>query len=149
MIEQHNSVDLIDLTNYKDERGKIVILDKNSISTSSTNSDTFFTKRAFYIYDVTAERGEHAHFETRQLLIALNGSCKVTLDNGSTKETVSLNDKTKGLFQDKLIFGTMHDFSEDCILLVLADTEYEESDYIRSYDKFLDVVRNKSQKEQK
>ena len=86
-------------------------------------------------------RGNHAHYKTRQFLVAVHGSCKVTLDNGKTKETFDLNQSNLGLFQDALIWGTMHDFSADCVLMVLADALYDENDYIRNYDDFLKEVK--------
>ncbi len=66
------------------------------------------------------------------------------MDNGKEKETFDLNKQNLGLFQDALIWGTMYDFSKDCVLMVLADEHYDESDYIRDYSKFLEEVRNDS-----
>ncbi|GGH52948.1 dTDP-6-deoxy-3,4-keto-hexulose isomerase [Comamonas phosphati] len=115
-----------------DQRGKLVALE------SSINVP-FEIKRVFYIYGTQpgVPRGQHSHFETKQYLIAVNGSCKVTLDNGSAKETFLLNSPNMALFQDAMTWGEMHDFSSDCVLLVLASDYYDESDYIRNYDDFL------------
>ena len=85
-------------------------------------------------------RGNHSHYKTKQFLVAVNGSCKVTLDDGNTKETFDLNKPNLGLFQDALVWGSMHDFSSDCVLMVLADEYYDASDYITDYDKFLEVI---------
>jgi hypothetical protein len=73
-------------------------------------------------------------------LVAVNGSCKVTLDNGKEKETFELNRPNLGLFKDALIWGVMHDFSQDCVLLVMADEYFDASDYITEYDKFLENI---------
>jgi len=99
-------------------------------------------KRVFHIYGTQANisRGNHSHYQTKQFLVAVSGSCKVTLDNGSTKKTFDLNVPHVGLFQDTLIWGTMHDFSSDCVLMVLASKHYYENDYIRDYDTFLKEV---------
>ena len=70
----------------------------------------------------------------------MNGSCKVTLDNGAEKKTFLLDDPGVGLFQDAYIWGTMHDFSPDCVLLVLASEVYDVEDYIHDYDDFLTEV---------
>ena len=115
-----------------DHRGQLVALEAN-------RQIPFDVKRVFYIYGTLdgIPRGNHSHYKTKQFLIAVNGSCKVTLDNGKTKETFDLNRPNLGLFQDALIWGSMHDFSSDCVLMVLADEFYDESDYIRDYDKFL------------
>ena len=120
-----------------DHRGQLVALEAN-------RQIPFDVKRVFYIYGTQegVPRGNHSHYKTKQFLVAVNGSCKVTLDNGKEKETFDLNKPNLGLFQDALIWGTMHDFSSDCVLMVLADEHYDESDYIRDYDKFLKEVEN-------
>lgn len=102
----------------------------------------FEFKRVFYIYGTQAgvPRGNHSHYRTKQYLIAVSGSCKVTLDDGVAKKTYDLDSPEKGLLQNELVWGVMHDFSQDCVLLVLANEFYDESDYIRDYDRFLKVV---------
>lgn len=118
-----------------DHRGKLVALE-------SGIDIPFEVKRVFYIYGTQAgvPRGQHSHHAIQQYLIAVSGSCKVTLDDGSEKKTYELNQPNVGLFQNALIWGEMHDFSEDCVLLVLASEHYDESDYIRDYDDFLKQV---------
>ena len=122
-----------------DHRGQLVALEAN-------RQIPFEVKRVFYIYGTQegVPRGNHSHYKTKQFLVAVNGSCKVTLDNGKEKETFDLNKPNLGLFQDALIWGTMHDFSSDCVLMVLADEYYDASDYITDYDKFLKEVKNDS-----
>ncbi len=122
-----------------DHRGQLVALEAN-------RQIPFEVKRVFYIYGTQEgiPRGNHSHYKTKQFLVAVNGSCKVTLDNGKRKEIFDLNKPNLGLFQDALIWGTMHDFSSDCVLMVLADEHYDESDYIRDYDMFLEEVKNDS-----
>ena len=118
-----------------DHRGQLIALEANK-------QIPFDVKRVFYIYGTQEgiPRGNHSHYKTKQFLVAVNGSCKVTLDNGKEKETFDLNKPNLGLFQDALVWGTMHDFSNDCVLMVLANEHYDESDYIRDYDKFLEIV---------
>ena len=118
-----------------DHRGQLVALESN-------RQIPFDIKRVFYIYGTQegVPRGNHSHYKTKQFLIAVHGSCKVTLDDGKIKETFDLNKPNLGLFQDALIWGTMHDFSADCVLMVLADDYYVASDYITDYDKFLEEV---------
>jgi len=118
-----------------DERGQLIALEENK-------EIPFAMKRVFYIFGTNSDlpRGEHSHHKTKQFLIAINGSCKVTLDNGKEKETFDLYSRNVGLFQNALIWGTMHDFSEDCILMVLSDHIYDAKDYITDYNKFLKVI---------
>ena len=122
-----------------DHRGQLVALEAN-------RQIPFDVKRVFYIYGTQegVPRGNHSHYKTKQFLVAVNGSCKVTLDNGKEKEIFDLNRPNLGLFQDALIWGTMHDFSSDCVLMVLANEYYDASDYITDYDKFLKEVKNDS-----
>ena len=119
-----------------DYRGQLVALEEN-------RNIPFDLKRVFYIFGTQegVSRGNHSHYKTKQFLVAVNGSCKVTLDDGYNKETFNLNKPNLGLFQDALIWGTMHDFSSDCVLMVLANEYYDASDYITDYDKFLEVVK--------
>lgn len=118
-----------------DERGKLIALESGS-------DVPFEIKRVFYIYGTqpNVPRGQHGHYKIKQYLIAVNGSCKVTLDTGNDKTTYWLDSPNKALFQDALVWGEMHDFSDDCVLLVLASDHYDESDYIRNYDEFLKQV---------
>ena len=122
-----------------DYRGQLVALEEN-------RNIPFDLKRVFYIFGTQegVSRGNHSHYKTKQFLVAVNGSCKVTLDDGYNKETFNLNKPNLGLFQDALIWGTMHDFSSDCVLMVLANEYYDASDYITNYDKFLKEVKNDS-----
>lgn len=103
----------------------------------------FEIKRVFYIYGTqpNTPRGQHAHHKTRQYLIAVNGSCNVTLDDGKQRITYSLNKPNIGLLQEPLVWGDLHDFSPDCVLVVLASEHYEEGDYIRNYAHFQEILK--------
>lgn len=115
-----------------DHRGQLVAIE-------GQKDVPFDIKRIFYIYGTQPDvpRGQHSHYKTKQYLIAVNGSCKVTLDDGIQKVTYNLNQPNIGLLQDAFVWGTMHDFTPDCVLLVLASEHYDEADYIRDYDNFL------------
>ena len=119
-----------------DERGQLVAIE-------AERQVPFEIKRVFYIYGTKEDipRGNHSHYKTKQYLISVAGTCKVTLDDGKgVKTTYDLDEPNKGLFQDALIWGTMHDFSEDNVLLVFADDYYKKEDYITDYQEFLKVV---------
>ena len=118
-----------------DERGKLISLE-------SCLEVPFQIKRVFYIYGTKPNipRGQHSHYKTKQYLIAVSGSCCVTLDDGTKAKTFLLDKPSTGLFQDAMIWGAMHDFTPDCVLLVLANDYYDEADYIRSYDEFRKIV---------
>ncbi|HGE9192280.1 TPA: FdtA/QdtA family cupin domain-containing protein, partial [Escherichia coli] len=98
----------------------------------------FEIRRVYYIFDTKkgVVRGYHAHKNLKQLVIAVKGSCRFTLDDGSERVSVFLDNPAQGLLVNSLIWREMSDFSEDCVLMVLASNEYDESDYIRDYDAF-------------
>ncbi len=122
-----------------DSRGQLVAIEQNK-------HVPFDVKRVFYIYGTQegVTRGNHSHYKTKQFLVAVNGTCSVTLDNGIKKETFILNKPNIGLFQDAMIWGVMHDFSSDCVLMVLADNNYDQNDYITDYDSFMKEIRDDS-----
>ena len=124
-------VQLIDLSNLGDERGGLVVIEANQ-------SIPFDIKRMYYIFAASKDkpRGFHAHKDLKQLAICVSGSCKFILDNGKTKEEVMLDSPTKGLIIDSMMWREMHDFSGNCVLVVLANQHYDESDYIRDYAEF-------------
>jgi dTDP-4-dehydrorhamnose 3,5-epimerase-like enzyme len=129
---------LINIIKFKklgDIRGSLVALEDGK-------DIPFRIKRVYYIYGTKegVSRGFHAHKELSQVAICINGSCKFLLDNGNKKENILLNTPEKGLLIEKMVWREMYDFSDDCILMVLASEHYDESDYIRDYDEFLEAL---------
>lgn len=122
---------------HGDERGQLVALEE-------FKDFPFSVKRVYYMYDTAfdAIRGKHAHKNLQQILICVNGCCKVLLDNGTEKEIVILDKPNEGIYIANNIWREMFDFSADAVLLVLASELYDESDYIRDYDQFLQYVIN-------
>lgn len=99
----------------------------------------FAINRVYYVYDVKQgeRRGFHAHKKLKQYLICVHGSCKVLLEGKSDTTTVELNEPSKGLYVEPYVWHEMFDFSDGAVLLVLASDYYDESDYIRDYDAFV------------
>jgi dTDP-4-dehydrorhamnose 3,5-epimerase-like enzyme len=99
----------------------------------------FEFKRVYYLFDVpsTAFRGGHSHIEQHELLIALSGSFEVTVNDGTHKKSYLLNKPNIGLHLPKEIWRELENFSSGAVCLVLASDVFEESDYIRDYDTFL------------
>ena len=121
-----------------DDRGSLVALEGN-------RSVPFDIRRVYYISGVQSgvARGFHAHKTLKQVAICVTGSCKMLLDNGTKKSEVRLGSPTKGLLIEEMVWHEMHDFSQDCLLLVLASEHYDESDYIRDYKTFLKMSSEK------
>lgn len=118
-----------------DDRGSLVALEGG-------NTVPFEIKRVYYIFgtEQNVSRGFHAHHNLKQVAICVTGRCRMILDDGKIREEVWLDSPTKGLLIGDLVWREMHDFSEDCVLLVLASEHYDENDYIRGYDEFLRFI---------
>jgi hypothetical protein len=102
----------------------------------------FAIKRVYYLYDVPggADRGGHAHRALQQLIVAASGSFNLVLDDGRNKRTVTLNRSYYGLYVPPMIWRDMTEFCTGAIYLAFVSMPYEESDYIRDYQKFLSSV---------
>ena len=89
------------------------------------------------------KRGAHAHFKTKQILVALKGGCTVELDDGKRKSHVRLSKQNEGLLLYPHVWHVMRDFKPNTTLLVIADTTYDEKEYIRDYAQFLKVAQKR------
>ena len=100
----------------------------------------FEVQRVFYLYDIPGgeARGAHAHKQCHQFLIAAGGSFEIVLDDGKNKRTVLLNRPYFGLHIPPGIWAAEQGFSSGSICLVLASHKYDEADYIRKYEEFLE-----------
>lgn len=131
--------ELIELTNLGDDRGSLVVLEHNK-------QVPFNIERVYYIFATGqgVSRGFHAHKELEQVAICVKGQCEMLLDNGQEKQAILLDSPTKAVAINKMIWHEMHNFSDDCVLLVLASDIYDESDYIRNYKAFIEAVKHDS-----
>lgn len=115
-----------------DERGKLVVAEGDI-------DIPFSIKRVFYIYgsDDSVVRGQHANRDSEFVLINVAGSSKVMITDGASREVVELNRPMEGVYIPKMIWKEMYDFSADSVLLVLASTHYDGSEYIRDFQQYL------------
>ena len=127
---------LLPLAVKGDERGRLVAIE-------GANDAPFAIARVYYVYATTAGtvRGLHAHRTLNQLAVAVAGSCDMLLDDGAKRVTVTLDDPATALTLPPMVWHEMRDFSPDCVLMVLADASYDEGDYIRDYDQFLELAK--------
>ena len=56
-----------------------------------------------------------------------------------------LNKPNEGLYIANDMWREMYDFTPGAVLLVLASEYYDEADYIRNYDAFIEMVKNKEE----
>lgn len=101
-------------------------------------------ERIYFVTGLQADlpRGFHAHHRTRQFAVCVAGSCRFVMAwPDGRREDFILDSAAQGILIDRMVWHEMHDFSEDCVLLVLADLPYDEADYIRRRDAWEALVR--------
>ena len=126
---------LLDFTVRGDHAGNLVALEKGV-------EFPFDIKRVYYIWGTQkdAVRGKHAHRALEQVIICTSGSCDFILDDGKEKVTIHLDNPAQGLHMKHNVWREFTNFSPDCVVMVLASEHYNEADYIRDYDTFLQEV---------
>jgi len=127
---------IINLPKILDTRGNLTVVE-------DYKEIPFEIKRAYWVYDVPAGewRGGHAHKKCLEFIVAVSGSFIVTLDDGKNKTEYLLNHPYQGLLVNTGTWRTLEDFSSGSVCMVLASEKYEEEDYIREYDDYLEYIK--------
>ncbi|OPZ78068.1 MAG: TDP-4-oxo-6-deoxy-alpha-D-glucose-3,4-oxoisomerase [Alphaproteobacteria bacterium ADurb.Bin438] len=127
---------LVDFRTFGDNRGNLVTIE-------AEQDIPFKVNRVYYIYGSEKEivRGKHAHKELEQVIFCASGSCDFILDDGKERVTVHLDKPNQGLYIKNNIWREFTNFSEGCVVMVLASNHYDEADYIRNYDDFLKFAK--------
>ena len=128
-------IERIQLQKHGDSRGMLIALEQD-------RNVPFVIRRVYYLFATNGNvhRGRHAHRHLNQLAVAVRGSVTFLLDDGSGPVEVVLDDPSYGLQLGSMVWRELYDFSEDCVLMVLADHLYDPDDYITDYDAFLNEV---------
>jgi hypothetical protein len=123
---------IIDLPKIIDPRGNLTFIEAG-------RHVPYEIKRVYYLYDVPggAERGGHAHRALHEFIVAMSGSFDVILDDGVQKKRFHLNRSYFGLYVHPMIWRELDNFSSGSVCMVLASSFYDESDYYRNYDEFI------------
>lgn len=118
-----------------DDRGSLIALE-------AAREIPFPIERVYFVFETRpgVDRGFHAHKSLKQWAICVSGSCTMTIDDGHQRRSVRLDSPEKGLYIGPGLWREMSDFTPDAVLMVIASTRYEEADYIRSYEDFLDYA---------
>ena len=126
---------IIDLPKILDQRGNLTVAEQ-------MKDIPFNVSRVYWVYDVPGgeSRGGHAHKHCREFIIAVSGSFSVTLNDGKLRHSFLLNHPYPGLLVNTDIWRTLEDFSSGAVCLVLAEDPFDEEDYIRDYDDYLNYM---------
>ncbi|HEY8587609.1 MAG TPA: FdtA/QdtA family cupin domain-containing protein [Rhodanobacter sp.] len=128
-------IERIQLQQHGDSRGMLIALEQD-------RNVPFAIRRVYYIFATKngVHRGGHAHRHLHQLAVAVRGSVTFLLDDGSGPVEVVLDDPSQGLMLGRMVWRELYNFSDDCVLMVLADQLYDQSDYITDYADFLRAI---------
>ena len=133
-VNSLHDVRWIDFPSKKDSRGILTSIE--------VGVDTpFEIKRVFYCHHITTDRGGHAHRDTDQIVIGVAGRLKMDLSDGTKTRTFELNDPCRGIYLPRMLYISLYDFSSEAVGLVLANTHYDISKSIRSWDDYLKAIK--------
>jgi len=129
---------IIELPKISDPRGNLTFVEAN-------RHIPFDIKRVYYLYDVPggSVRAGHGHKQLQQLFIAMSGSFDLLIDDGHEKKKYHMNRSYYGLYVCPMIWRDLDNFSSGSVCMVFASDYYDESDYYREYQDFIEAVNQK------
>lgn len=127
----------ISVPSFTDDRGTLCVLE-------FLDHICFVPRRIYWIYGVSESktRAGHGHYELEQLFIAMAGNCDITVSDGVEQETLTLNSRNTALYIPKMYWRELRNFSNDCVVLVLASSAYNRDDYIDDYQEFCRISKS-------
>lgn len=131
-----NNCRLIELPKITDPRGNLTFVEGG-------NHIPFEIKRVYYLYDVPggSDRGEHAHKNLHQFVVAMSGSFDIVLNDGDRQRRFQLNRSYYGLYICPMMWRIIDNFSSGAVCMVIASEPYDSKDYIRNYDEFISLTK--------
>jgi len=119
------------LPNYPDRRGSLTIIE------DAKSKLPFEVERIFCIYNTTElSRGGHKHYKTEEAVICIQGSFTITThEDGQPEKDYILDAPDKCLIVEPQEWRTLHSFSPNAVIIVLASYRYDPSDYIYNHPK--------------
>ena len=134
-MRENSVASIINLPKIKDPRGNLTFFE-------NLEQISFKIARVFWTYDVPGgeKRGGHAYYLQNEFVIALSGSFDVVVTKPDmTKCVYSLNRSYYGLYIPAMNWRHLENFSTNALSLHASDTKYDETDYIRDFDKYVDL----------
>lgn len=113
--------ELIELPTHADSRGALTVID---------GILPFEIKRVYFVYGLADQRGGHRHHRTRHAAVAVSGSCRVDVDDGTRKCSFDLERPDQCLILEPHEWRTLSNFSGDAIILFMTSTHYDADDYV-------------------
>ena len=129
----------VNIRSNQESDGRLLVVE------SGSEAIPFEIKRIFWVRDVIkgAERGQHATKQTKLVLIAVTGSCDVVVHDGREEKTYRLDDPTKGLYIDEMLWRTMKNFTPDCVVEAVCDHPYAGRDETYDdFDEYLEALKS-------
>ena len=127
-------VKLIDIKKVVESDGTLIVMEEG-------NQIPFAIKRIFMVLNVAdgKSRGDHATKKTKLILFPISGSCNVVVDNGTEKETFFMNDPSKGLYIEEMLWRSMQNFTKDCVMMAVCDRPFFL--FYETYDDYNDFIK--------
>jgi len=96
----------------------------------------------FFVSEVPGRevRGENAHLRCEQFLVAVHGSVSAIVDDSRRRSEVLLDAPSVGLYLPPMVWSILYRFSPDATLAVFASDAYDPADYVRDYERFLELA---------
>ena len=122
-----NKPRFLEYTRNLDDRGCLSALE-------ITEEAGFEAKRVFWLHELTrSNRGGHAHIDTEQVAILLQGQMEIKVEHDGLHYSYQLNNASRPLYLPKLAWVEMVNISEDSIMIIASSTKYDKSRSIRNY----------------
>jgi dTDP-4-dehydrorhamnose 3,5-epimerase-like enzyme len=125
---------IVELVSHSDDRGFLSVLSPSYAAFPSE------IKRIYVLHhsNPKSERGGHAHPNLWQLILCTSGTVTIEVATPNEIYTYELSQCDKALISPPGYWRTLYNFTPKTVLVVLADKDYEETVYIRNFDKYID-----------
>ena len=134
-MSHHEKVIKYFSTPHIDERGILTVI------TDNIPIDNFEIKRVYYVKTSKKNviRGGHAHYKQTQILFNISGRLEVEYYSDIKNKKLLLTEY-EGVIISPLIWVDIRSLTNNSLYIVLADGEYNENEYIRDKDKFMELI---------
>ena len=99
----------------------------------------FTVKRVFSVVNAKSgsKRGQHAHKICNQLICCVAGEVNLRCDDGNSQIEVLITPSSEAVLVPHGIWAEQKYLKDNSVIIVFCDQSYDENDYIRVYDEYL------------